>query len=406
MNDVFAEVARMIREAWSRKGFRVAAFPEVASRALQDVDPSRCSKPDLLAGALARINHGLHRACYHDATNVVPVYADDQFILTFHMWEHTFGNPHSHGWSGAFQSLSDPVVYADFVFELGDPIDNDFQLGARTQTALRVLRRGDVVPVEQGVSIHGFGHVGLPGLTLAARSRNGGGRTYDYWGMWLRTTNDPRDEVAHDARLRARMVRALRRLGEDAFRDGLRRTLSHCSLRASVLVIFDLVASRPIDAPELADLVCQAHRLDGELETAIRGALEDKAFHEHALTLFETCHEPKGRFLASALRFSETRPRLEQLVAEGEGLGLDITSGSLVHDLVDLLSAGGFLPTSSMGGVLCEVLGFMLSGASKPRIAAELERSHHAASIEDAAAMLMGAIGQLPLTRRIMPELP
>lgn len=403
-DDVFAEVARCVRDAWSRERFRVPAFADVATHALQTVSPARVPKAELILAALTRLERGGHRACYHNAFNVIPVYADDQFILTFHAWTHTFGNPHSHEWSGAFQNLTDPVVYAEYEFEVRDAFDNDLQFGERTQRELRLLMPGDVVRVAQEVAIHGFGHTGLPGLTLAARARSAGGKTYDYWGTGLRVTTGAEDEIAQDTRLRARVVRALRMVQQEAFAERLLQTFARSSLRASVLLALDLAASEPRDAAMLADMVCEVHRPGDAYEASIRSAIEDRAFHAHVLAVFESCNEPRHRFLASLLCFAEDRAGFDWILERAGASEFGVAPGSWAGELAEMFTKAGYLPGTRTGDALRLVLRLMLDGTSKQRIMAEVDEHYSAPSLEDAVDMLMAAARELPLTRRIMPS--
>ncbi|PRQ06952.1 hypothetical protein [Enhygromyxa salina] len=403
--DIFATVAAETRTAYERAGHRLACFADIATEVLARVNPAALDKRALLELALARLNARANRACFHDATNVVPVYADDQFIMTFHMWTDTFGNAHSHRWSGAFQNLSDPVVYVDYGFELGERYDNDLHFGAREQLELSLLERGAVVRVEQDRSIHGFGHTGSPGLTLAVRARSVGGQTLDYWGPGLRLTTTPDDEVAHNVALIGRTLRRLRIHDEQGYRAGLERTLAANGLRACVVLGLDLVSTRPSEAGELADAILTAHDCGPSHTRAIRAALEARAFHQQALGLLEVCDTPRSRLLAALLRFCEDRRQLDRVVAGLDPAAFDLDPAALGERYTELLvrAGTGSLPTGAAGRALARVLVLLIDGRTHAEITADLQSRFHLPEPERSVAAMVATVRDLALTRQLLP---
>ncbi len=403
--DPFDALASSVRRRWAKAGFVTEHFCEIASEALDEAELHRLDKTALMNLAVARIDRGAHRACFHGADNVVPIFADDKFIMTFHLWRHTFGNPHSHEWNGAFQNLTDPVVYADYTFETTWRLNHDLEIGQLTCDRLSVLPPGAIVSVERDRSVHGFGHTGLPGLTVAVRSRDAYGHTYDYWGDALRVTNGATDEVDEAATLRARLLTNLRSVSEADFEARLVESFRAGGLRENVLLALRLVERDP----QLHAEVFAAFLTTDPTEvvaSSVDAALVDKARHHQALSMFEDASAPAERFLVSLLRFAPDGSRLRALVAEHAAqFGLEPAGFAAALGQVARRSGARYLTgPERLRDIAFDVLESMLGGDTHERTVERLGGLYRIENVDDVARNMMGWLASMPVFRSVLGE--
>ncbi|MEQ8275093.1 MAG: hypothetical protein RMA76_09720 [Deltaproteobacteria bacterium] len=403
--DPFDALAADVRRRWAKAGFGTDCFCEVASEALDQAELHRLGKTALLNLAIARIDRGAHRACFHGADNVVPIFADDKFIMTFHLWRHTFGNPHSHEWNGAFQNLTDPVVYADYAFETTWRLNHDLEIGRLTQERLSVLQPGAIVSVERDRSVHGFGHTGLPGLTVAVRSRDAYGHTYDYWGDALRVTNGATDEVDEGATLRARLLTNLRSVLEADFEVRLVESVRAGGLRENVLLALRLVERDPQLHTEVFAAFMKTEPA-ASVASSVEAALVDKARHHQALSMFEDASTPAERFLVSLLRFAPDGSRLRALVAEHAAqLGIEPSGFSAALGQVARRSGARYLTgPERLRNIAFDVLESLLEGDAHERTVEKLGALYRIENIDDVVRNMMSWLASMPVFQSVLGE--
>ena len=228
------------------------------------------------------------------------------------MWGDEIGDPHSHGWSGAYQVLSGTAIHARYTFRERARIDPKFAIGHLTLASLGIQTPGATELVPAGSScIHGQSYADRPGLSLSVRAAETAGLTLTYWepGVAL--------EASHVDDLTRRAIQGLDALyladpGRCA--RALRRAVQTNDFRRAFVVLrhAQRAYGQQIDVGQIIE---HAAPYLGTHGPSIVGALAHfKRLRSNAKNL-ETLRTWNHRFLAGVLHFSPNRRVAERLIA-------------------------------------------------------------------------------------------
>lgn len=307
------DLGEEIERRWSARNYELQSFPKLCADEMQTARLSRKVTGDDIADWA--ITSQLPLQCDPKAKFGQPpltIFRTRRFHVDVLFWVDGTTAIHDHGFSGAFQVLAGSSIETTFRFEPSRAFDGRFQAGALGVERARLLKQGDVRPIEAGPRyIHSLFHLERPSVSLVVRT---------YWdpapGMQLRYYSAG---FAHDAFYdddardrRAQILDMLQKTDSPSF-DALAGTLFGSSdlhtVFAAVRVSARLRDSRRQEAllrriadPELAALFGQwmeEERREGILRSAR-----------------SSVHDPEARFMLAVLLNAHRRVDVMSLVAE------------------------------------------------------------------------------------------
>jgi hypothetical protein len=101
----------------------------------------------------------------------VVVFAAESFFIEVLFWFPSRTSIHGHGFSGAFRVLNGYSIQTTYSFTESEVLAPGLRLGELTPRNLELLMPGDVCEIDaKEAYIHSVAHLGLPSLTLVART--------------------------------------------------------------------------------------------------------------------------------------------------------------------------------------------------------------------------------------------
>lgn len=167
------ELGQAIEDAWAARGNHVAAFPEVATRCLEEVDVPEGLSPASILRTVAMTPHLVRqedpRGLFGDPP--LTLWRNREFFVSALFWFDGTTSVHQHAFSGAFRVLVGGSIHAPYKFSLAEEITHRLILGDLQLDGPELLRVGDIRTIEPGSAfIHGLFHLERPSVTLVART--------------------------------------------------------------------------------------------------------------------------------------------------------------------------------------------------------------------------------------------
>lgn len=167
------ELGRAIEDAWAARGDHVAAFPEVATRCLEEVEVPGGLSPASILRTVAMTPHLVRqedpRGLFGDPP--LTLWRSREFFVSALFWLDGTTSVHQHAFSGAFRVLVGGSIHAPYKFSRTEEVTHRLILGDLQLNTPELLRVGDVRTIEPGSAfIHGLFHLERPSVTLVVRT--------------------------------------------------------------------------------------------------------------------------------------------------------------------------------------------------------------------------------------------
>lgn len=182
----FADLGVLVEERWKENNYDEDSFPEVASQALVEKDPSKHVDPwDIIRWC--------HRTPDLPTQQDVggrfgdpplTLFAGPRFHVDVYFWVDATTSIHQHGFSGAFQVLLGSSIHSQYRFENERKISARFSVGEVALDHVECLRPGDTRKILAGRKhIHSLFHLDRPSATITVRTYTNPAAQpqYDYW---------------------------------------------------------------------------------------------------------------------------------------------------------------------------------------------------------------------------------
>ncbi|HYR29060.1 MAG TPA: hypothetical protein VEU30_11385, partial [Thermoanaerobaculia bacterium] len=165
MIDSLRRLAARIDREWRAGGSRVAAFPAIAARVLEDAQPQR--EYDL--GSLA--DWTLSQRTFPAPCNpfgplgppAFTIWSDGRFFANVYAYTTPEVVIHDHDFAGAIINLSGTTIHATYEFPDAERIAPEVHVGELAIREVEVVRPGDVRRIDPGRRfIHQVWHVDQP----------------------------------------------------------------------------------------------------------------------------------------------------------------------------------------------------------------------------------------------------
>lgn len=170
--EYFSSLARAFSGRWSAQGRTTEGLPEVAEKALLDVElPGGLDGASVLRFAARCAD--LPEQQRHDRFGQPPLilYRADDFYIQALVWMEGSTEIHDHGFSGAFMVADGLSLHVKHGFEeLGVVGDDRLRFGRLRSRSPEILRRGTVRRIDPGRRfIHALFHLAMPSISIVIR---------------------------------------------------------------------------------------------------------------------------------------------------------------------------------------------------------------------------------------------
>lgn len=168
-----AGLGQAIEDAWAARANHVAAFPEVATRCLEEVDVPEGLSPASILRTVAMTPHLVRQEDPRGVFGNPPLtlWRSRDFFVSALFWLDGTTSVHQHAFSGAFRVLVGGSIHAPYRFSRTEEITHRLVLGDLQLDGPELLRVGDVRTIEPGGAfIHGLFHLERPSVTLVVRT--------------------------------------------------------------------------------------------------------------------------------------------------------------------------------------------------------------------------------------------
>ncbi len=182
---IFATLGSLVEERWKANNYDEDSFPEIASQALVEKDPSKHVDPwDII-----RWCHTTHEwPSQQDVDGKfgnppLTLFAGPRFHIDVYFWVDGTTSIHQHGFSGAFQILLGSSIHSHYRFENEQKISARLSVGEVVLNSVECLREGDTRKILPGRKyIHSLFHLDRPSATITVRTYGNPGAQpqYDY----------------------------------------------------------------------------------------------------------------------------------------------------------------------------------------------------------------------------------
>lgn len=182
--NVFDELGQSVEQEWSRAGFEIGRFPDIAAAELDSANlSSRVDYEDVIrwiAGS-EKLPQQVGRLTF--AQPPVTLYWNSRFHVDVLFWTTATTAIHEHPFSGAFAVLAGSSLQSTYEFVPRDRVTAESVLGDIRLATASLLRRGDIQPIRSGSGlIHSVFHLDTPSVTVVVRTLRdadaGPGRQY------------------------------------------------------------------------------------------------------------------------------------------------------------------------------------------------------------------------------------
>lgn len=183
MDAFFKKLGRTVLDRWKQVNFSLAAFPEIAQKALDERPPSEnVDMAALVREFLLEDEQPLQTASGFGQPELV-AYDHPRFYIQILFWLDGTTDIHQHEFSGAFHVLAGSSIHSHFEFENAQPVTAHFRLGDLRLKDTQLLETGCTVPIVSGKTcIHSLFHLDTPSVTVVVRTHSdpGTGPQFNY----------------------------------------------------------------------------------------------------------------------------------------------------------------------------------------------------------------------------------
>ena len=167
----FLALGERIDRAWRARGYEEHVFPEIATQALEDSNPSSWARPgELLRSFLGASDWPAQHKIPFGKPSVV-VYQGQHFFIEMLCWTTATVGIHRHGFSGAFHVMMGSSLHSTFDFEVVRRINSRFLIGDLIRTGTELLETGTTRAIPAVKLIHSAFHLETPSITIVVRTR-------------------------------------------------------------------------------------------------------------------------------------------------------------------------------------------------------------------------------------------
>jgi hypothetical protein len=318
MISAFQELGEQILAKWNDQGQAVAAFQEIAAKALQDSHVLESVEPAQIIDWLSTASDIPEQFATSFGQPPINVYISEKFYIEVLFWVDGTTAIHEHSFSGAFGVLAGSSIHSRYNFELRTHVSPEVQVGDIKFTSSELLERGDIRAIDSGGNfIHALFHLDRPSISVVVRTKWESNRQFSFLKPY----------VAYDARYenkitstKLRMLESLNTFDQAAFWD-----FAHALLKQehawTLLHVLSTAYTRSMDEPDKWNkLLESANRHHSEhvincIETSIREESKVKKLTR----LRSVIHDSDLRFFLALLLNIPSRETLLALVAERFG---------------------------------------------------------------------------------------
>jgi hypothetical protein len=392
MHPLIANLAKRISTEWLAANFTSATFSSIAAEALVKLAPHRHIDPIAILDEVVDAQFATGSVGSHPSTTVIHLFKGPLFDICLHVWGDNLGEPHSHGWNGAFQVLQGACLHGSFSFREREVIDPRFRLGELRLKNLDVQRPGATVAVIAGQDlIHGQSYVDRPGMSVSVRAPYYGDElTLSYWAPGLAVQSAMADDLHERIK---KGFDALYLLDARRCAQALRRALRKSDDR-TIFRLLDHAQQKYGERINIAALFEGAARSLGKRARVVLGALHTISLKRSLELRREVATGWDARFLLGALYLSDNRRRLLKVL--GQEFGTRFGVRQLGEQLVELASTpwrgGRTLLGTPVDPDLPEILGLMIEDDAESVVLAKLSRTHEPADLRRKKNLIRGAM--------------
>jgi hypothetical protein len=167
------KLAETLNADWQGVGYKTAAFPSLAARALSDFEPHRSYRLNALADWILR-SRTFPAACNPFGSLGPPaftVWSNSRFFVNVYAYNTPEVVIHDHNFAGAFVNASGRSIHCTYRFTAGERIDTSVRAGALDLAKSEVIMEGMVRQIEPGAGfIHQIWHISRPTVVLVIRT--------------------------------------------------------------------------------------------------------------------------------------------------------------------------------------------------------------------------------------------
>jgi hypothetical protein len=336
----FERLGTLVLARWRRHDFDTDALPEVASDCLRLNSPAEHVSPGHIVKWLMTASQLPVQADLDAKFGEPPVtvYSHPRFRIEALFWNTATTSIHQHGFSGAFTVLAGSSIQSHYTFKANDRVSDYLLLGALEPHSIRVLRPGDVEPIEpRDRLIHAVYHLNAPSVSLVIRTHEtpGAKPQFEYFRPGLAI-----DPFFADP-LEKRQLQMLRLLSETN-RGDLKVWVTEAIHNSTLLAAFHILKFA-IDvwgdtSPQYQDIIHAAQHRHGARALRIATALTELGRVSAIHALRRTVRDPRHRlFLALALYCGDMQA-MAKVLAQSQAD--NDTGTSLTQSLSELIALG------------------------------------------------------------------
>ena len=169
-------LGQAVERAWAGHRFHFAAFPEVATRCLTEVEVPATLDATMILRSVAASPHLVAQQDRRSKFGRPPItlWRSRDFFVSALFWLDGTTSIHQHGFSGAFRVLAGGSLHAPYSFTVSEEVTHRLVLGDLRLDGPELLRVGDVRSIEPGGRfIHALFHLERPSVTIVVRTYGG-----------------------------------------------------------------------------------------------------------------------------------------------------------------------------------------------------------------------------------------
>jgi hypothetical protein len=288
MNSFFNTLGKLVYGRWHEKNFSLAAFPLIATTALEEQLPSeRVDVAELIREFLLSDEQPYQSASGFGQPELI-VYDSPKFYIQLLFWLDGTTDIHQHEFSGAFHVMSGSSIHSEFSFEDAESITAHFRIGNLRLKKAELLETGRTVPiVSRRTDIHALFHLETPSVTVVIRTHSDPGTGPQFTYLPPHIALDPIQNDALTTR-RKQLLDVLERTGDPGYPQLVGEMIERLDFERGFFVLQNCI-----------------------------GPLRTLGVWEAVWTLFERKH---GRLAAPVIRTLEEIIRRDGLVALRGGI--------------------------------------------------------------------------------------
>ena len=315
MDAYFKKLGRKVLTGWKRENFSLAAFPDIARKALEERPPSEHVEVSALAKDFLLSDEQPFQTSSGFGQPELVVFDDPRFCIQVLFWLDGTTQIHQHGFSGAFHVLAGSSLHSEFVFENRREITTHFQTGDLRLKGTELLETGRTVPITSGgTCIHSLFHLDTPSITVVVRTHADSGAGPQFTYLPPHVAVDPFFTDALTSR-RCQLLDVLAQTEDPAYPDLGREMIADLDFESGFFVLQNCLCDlrRLGEWEETWEVFSEKH---GELAVPIAPTLEEIVWRDSLVGLRGTITEPAHRFFLALLLNVPGRARILDLVAQ------------------------------------------------------------------------------------------